>query len=106
MKKLYALISILLFMPAISFGQGIAVKSFRLAETDLTANIPDTMVYDSNGNVCALIKLETPEDGFVFDVGMYGIVNTKRVGGEIWIYVPHGIRKITISHQELQCYLL
>jgi hypothetical protein len=35
MKKLYALISILLFMPAISFGQGIAVKSFRLAETDL-----------------------------------------------------------------------
>lgn len=78
-----------------------SVKSFYLAETDLTANIPGTMVYDQNGNVCALIKVETTVDGFSFDVGSLGVSEVKRVGGEIWVYVPYGIRRITISHPHL-----
>ena len=82
-------------------GQEMSVKSFYSAETDLTANTPGTMVYDQNGNVCALIKIETTLDGFSFDVGSLGISETKRVGGEIWLYVPFGIRKITLSHPQL-----
>lgn len=77
------------------------MKSFYLAETDLTANTPGTMVQDQNGNVCALIKVETTADGFSFDVGSLGVTETKRVGGEIWVYVPFGIRKITLSHPQL-----
>ena len=82
-------------------AQEMSIKSFYLAETDLTANTPGTMVYDQNGNVCALIKIETTLDGFSFDVGSLGIFETKRVGGEIWLYVPFGIRKITLSHPQL-----
>ena len=32
---------------------------------------------------------------------MAGIVKTKQEVGEIWVYVPHGIQKITIKHPQL-----
>lgn len=99
MRKLFILI--LLSIATLAYGQEMSVKSFYLAETDLTANTPGTMVQDQNGNVCALIKIETTLDGFSFDVGSLGISETKRVGGEIWLYVPFGIRKITLSHPQL-----
>lgn len=101
MKKIYWLIAILITIPTLSFAQEMSVKSFYLAETDLTANTPGTMVYDQNGNVCALIKVETTLDGFTFDVGSLGISEVKRNGGEMWVYVPFGIRKITINHPQL-----
>jgi hypothetical protein len=59
------------------------------------------MVYDQNGNVCALIKLETTSKGFTFDSGIMGIPKTMEGVGEIWIYVPHGTRHITIKHEVL-----
>ena len=99
MKKLFILI--LLSIATLTHGQEMSVKSFYLAETDLTANTPGTMVYDQNGNVCALIKVETTVDGFSFDVGSLGVSEVKRVGGEIWVYVPYGIRRITLSHPQL-----
>ena len=99
MKKLFILI--LLSIATIAHGQEMSVKSFYLAETDLTANTPGTMVYDQNGNVCALIKVETTLDGFSFDVGSLGVSEVKRIGGEIWVYVPYGIRRITLSHPQL-----
>ena len=99
MKKLFILI--LLSIATFAHGQEMSVKSFYLAETDLTANTPGTMVYDQNGNVCALIKVETTLDGFSFDVGSLGVSEVKRVGGEIWVYVPYGIRRITLSHPQL-----
>ena len=98
MRKLF---TILLFHIAIiAYGQDMSVKSFLLAETDLTANTAGTMVYDQNGNLCALIKLESSLE-FRFDVGSLGVREVKTVGGETWIYVPFGIRKITISHSQL-----
>ena len=99
MKKLFILI--LLSIATLTHGQEMSVKSFYLAETDLTANTPGTMVYDQNGNVCALIKVETTVDGFSFDVGALGVSEVKRVGGEIWVYVPYSIRRITLSHPQL-----
>ena len=78
-----------------------SVRAFYLAETDLDANTAGTMMYDQNGEVCALIKLETSLDGFTFDVGSLGVRDVKRVGGEVWIYVPFGVRRITLSHPQL-----
>jgi hypothetical protein len=100
MRKLYI---VMLFwgICTIISAQEMSVKSFYLAETDLTANTPGTIVYDQNGNLCALIKLETSVDGFSFDVGSLGVREVRRVGGEIWIYVPYGIRRMTLSHQQL-----
>ena len=79
----------------------ISVASFRLLENDLTANTHGTMEKDQNGEIAALIKIVTTEKGFKFEGGMVGIVNTKQMTGEVWVYVPHGIKKVSILHDNL-----
>ena len=73
MRRLFTLIHIFLFIPAILLGQELSVQSFYLADKDLTANTPGTMVKDQNGEVCALIKVEATQKGFTFDVGVLGV---------------------------------
>ena len=70
-------------------------------DNDLTANTTGTAELDQNGDIAALIKIITTETGFVFDGGMMGIVKTSQKVSEIWVYVPHGIQKIKIMHQQL-----
>ncbi|MBR5498768.1 MAG: PEGA domain-containing protein [Bacteroidales bacterium] len=82
-------------------AQNIAVESFVLAQTDLTANTPGTMVRDQNGEICALIKVETTQKGFTFDVGVMGVTSVVEHPAEIWVYVPFGVRKITLQHPQL-----
>ena len=82
-------------------AQTLSVTSFKPLPNDLTANIAGTMVKDQNGEVAALIKVVTTQTGFAFEGGMAGIVKTQQRTGEIWVYVPHGIQKITILHQML-----
>lgn len=84
-----------------AIAQNINVTSFQLLDNDLTANTAGTIERDQNGEVAALIKVVTTEQGFVFDGGMVGVVKTKQGVGEIWVYVPHGIKKITIQHPQL-----
>ena len=79
-----------------------SVVSFQLNEQDLTANQQGTIVLDQNGEKCALIKVFTTETGFTFDVGSLGVAKTEQKVGEIWVYVPHGIKKINLSHPILQ----
>ena len=103
MKKLrpaILLISVLLSV-SYAFSQEISVESFRRLDNDLTANTFGTTEYDQNGQVAALIKVVTVETGFVFDAGMMGIVKTIQQAGEIWVYVPFGLQRITIAHPEL-----
>lgn len=90
----------LIFLCSLVGAQSLSVESFRLLETDLTANTYGTMERDQNGDVAALIKVVTSETGFVFDGGMMGIVKTVQKTGEIWVYVPRAIQKITITHQQ------
>jgi formylglycine-generating enzyme required for sulfatase activity len=83
-------------------AQGIIVQSFQLDETDLTANTSGTMVYDQNGDKCALIKVETLQRGFTFDGGMLGVAKVEENhNGEIWVYVPDRLSHLTISHPQL-----
>ena len=79
-----------------------SVVSFQLNEQDLTANQQGTIVFDQNGEKCALIKVFTTETGFTFDVGSLGVAKTEQKVGEIWVYVPHSIKKINLSHPILQ----
>ena len=88
-------------LPLCVGAQEISVSSFRVLESDLTANTTGTMERDQNGEVAALIKVVTTAQGFVFDGGMVGIVKTKQGVGEVWVYVPHGIKRITIQHPQL-----
>ncbi len=96
---LVILLPILFFVPI--FSQSISVASFSLDENDLTANTEGTIVLDQNGEKCALIKVETTQTGFTFDVGSLSICKTEQHPGEIWLYVPYGVNRITISHPVL-----
>lgn len=96
MKYIY--IFLLSLCSAFTYGQNISVTDFRLDEMDLTANQQGTTVLDQNGEKCALIKIFTNETGFTFDVGSLGVAKTEQKTGEIWLYVPHGIRKVTLNH--------
>ena len=79
------LLFLLVFCATTTFAQDISVSSFKLLENDLTANTTGTMERDQNGEVAALIKVVTTEQGFVFDGGMSGIVKTKQGVGEVWV---------------------
>ena len=82
-------------------AQNISVASFQMDINDLTANTAGTIVLDQNGDKCALIKVETTEQGFLFDTGSLGVMKVEQKVGEIWVYVPAGVKRITISHQQL-----
>lgn len=85
------------------YAQNIAVKSFKLVENDLAAQNPTTKRLDSSsGELCALIRVQTIEKGFAFDVGSFGVefVDENHVG-EIWVYVPYGVRHLDIRHPKL-----
>ena len=97
-KEVLILIGILLCLNIVA--QTISVASFKLLETDLTANTVGSMEQDQNGEVAALIKVVTTQTGFTFDGGALGIVKTKQTPGEIWVYLPHGAKKITIKHPQ------
>lgn len=98
-KCILLILSVLLVSKA--NAQEISVSSFQLLENDLTANTYGTLQKDHNGEVAALIKIPTTVQGFTFDGGMVGIVKTEQRVGEIWVYVPHGIKRISIFHQQL-----
>ena len=95
------ILSLLILCAAIAQAQEISVASFKMLDNDLTANTTGTMERDQNGEIAALIKVVSPEQGFVFDGGMVGIVKAKQEVGEVWVYVPHGIKRITVKHPTL-----
>ena len=97
MKKL--LLIALIAMSQSVWADGISVLGFRLLETDLTANTRGTEKRDMNGDKAALIKIVTPERGFLFNGGSLGIVGTEEKAAEIWLYVPPRAQKLTITHQ-------
>ena len=101
-KYLYSLL-VLFLIPVLSFGQDkIAVANFSLDQKDLTAIQQGTMLEDQNGEKCAIIKVKTTEKGFTFDIGSLAVQKVDyNHTAEIWVYVPHGAKKITIAHPQL-----
>jgi formylglycine-generating enzyme required for sulfatase activity len=99
MKRLIAFI-LQTFCVIVMQAQNLAVQSFRMDETDLTANTAGTTVIDQNGNKCALIKVETTLKGFTFDAGTLGVVKTENHVGEVWVYVPEGVKRLSIFHED------
>lgn len=99
MKSVF--MTILLLLAILQAGaQEIQVESFKLLQNDLDAKVHHPK-NDQNGKKAAIIKVVTPEKGFSFDVGSLGVVATEQQDGEIWVYVPSGIQKITIKHPTL-----
>ena len=99
-RYLILLCSLLIALPGVT--QELAVESFRLLENEISPNIegPNKRI-DQNGEVAALIKIQTTEKGFVFEGGLLGIVDTKQDVGEIYVWVPRSAKRITIKHPQL-----
>lgn len=96
----YILLTLLCIFIGQLYAQNIKVSSFKLLEGDITANTEGSMYTDQNGYKAALIKVVTLENGYSFDTGSLGIVKIISKPGEIWVYVPRSVRKITISHSK------
>ena len=99
MKKIFVILGLIIAL--FSEAQTLSVSSFKLLDTDLTANTAGTLEKDQNGEVAALIKVVTTQTGFTFDGGALGIVKTKQTPGEVWVYIPKGSKKISIKHPQL-----
>ena len=100
MNRLTAIFILLLFAIQAN-AQNISVVGIKLDENDHTAEEEATMRFDQNGEVCALIKILTDESDFSYDVGSLGVTDVEEYEDEIWLYVPFGIKKIILRHQEL-----
>lgn len=101
MKRLniYIIVSCICF--SLAAQDKIQVLSFKELN-DQTARLDATKVYDQNNELCALIKVETDQKGFIFDVGMLGVTKVDESHArEVWVYVPHDVRRITIQHELL-----
>lgn len=101
-KKRWGIVFIAILLSSFAYAQKISVSRFILEESDLTAQNKGTMVEDQNGDKCALIRIQTTQKGFSFDVGSAGVqkIDDNHVG-EIWVYVPYGVRHISIRHPQL-----
>jgi formylglycine-generating enzyme required for sulfatase activity len=100
--KRFIVPTILLLASLVANAQTMSVVEFKPDESDLTANTAGTIVLDQNGEKCALIKIETTEFGFSFDAGSLGVVKTEQHTGEVWVYIPEGVKRLSISHPKLE----
>ena len=102
MKLRFFTLTLWLCLASLLSAQNISVSSFKLDPNDLTANLEGTTVYDQIGQKCALIRIQTTQKGFSFDVGSLGVqkVDDNKVG-EIWLYVPEGVKRLTMRHAQL-----
>jgi uncharacterized protein (TIGR02145 family) len=76
------------------------VKSFRILENDMDARV-NAPIKDFNGELSAIVKVVTVQSGFSFDCGQLGVVKTVYKPSEIWVYLPHGAKRLTIMHPQL-----
>lgn len=90
----------LFIIPLVIQAQNISVISFKSVPGDMAARVTAS-VTDQNGDKCALIKIQTTQTGFVFEGDMMGIEKTEQKTAEIWVYVPHGAKRLSIAHQQL-----
>ncbi len=97
----WGILLVLAMVSSFACAQNIGVSSFRLLERDLTATIEGTTELDQNGDKAALIKVVTTQTGFEFDCGILGVVKTVQKTGEIWLYVPRGVKRVTVKHPQL-----
>ena len=95
MKKTLSLLPFVL-LATFAYSQNMSVSGFRCLENDMSAR--SAGVTDINGELCALIRVNTPERGFEF-TGC-NIEKTEQKNGEIWLFVSPGVQFITIRHRD------
>lgn len=93
MRKVLFLTVLLFSLAGVMRSQQLSVKSFKLAEGDISAltdSCPDT-----NGGYCALIKVGVALDGVQFTNGVLRVLHKP---GEYWVYLAKNISALGIYH--------
>ena len=95
MKKLYFVILLSLSLH-FAFSQELKVKSFAVAEKDLSART--NVRKDINGNVCGLVKVGLTVKGAKFEG--YVVGDVKYESGEYWVYMAEGAKRLKVLNDE------
>lgn len=78
--------------------ESISIVNFKRLPNDLSARVTKPK-RDQNNEPCAIIKVVTKDKALFFEPDALGIVAREDQPGEIWLYVPHGSKRITIKHE-------
>lgn len=92
-RKVFALFILLLFSISV-YSQELHVKSFGIAESDLSAQTQPRK--DLNDKNCALVKVGIGLQGVQFEGNVVGNVVNKV--GEYWVYMSRGSRMLKVKH--------
>ena len=95
MHKLILSLTLLFTFISSALAQELTVKSFKMAEGDLTAQTQPRK--DLNDRNCALIKVGIALDGVKFDGSIMGEPVQKL--GEYWVYMPNGVAMLQVLHK-------
>lgn len=102
MKKLSITLFLLILFIGFAYNQEnkISVLDFKHIENSMDARV-NFYKQDQNGDKCAIIKVVTTQDGLEWEGDQLGIVATVQKSGEYWLYVPHGVKRLTIKHADI-----
>ena len=95
MHKLILSLTLLFTFISSALAQELTVKSFKIAEGDLTAQTQPRK--DLNDRNCALVKVGIALDGVKFDGSIMGEPVQKL--GEYWVYMPKGVTMLQVLHK-------
>ena len=94
MKK-FLLFLLFVFQTIVVCAQELTVKSFKLAESDISAQTKSRK--DLNDRNCALVKVQFV--GAISEVEGNVVKPLVKRGNETWVYMPQGSRQLTILTQ-------
>ncbi len=96
--KRHKMILLLLLLTSMQYvpAQELTVKSFKLADGDLTAST--NLRKDLNGEGCALVKVQLTALGAKFEGNVVEPVENKT--GEYWVYMTKGSKQLVIKHPD------
>lgn len=94
MKRYLIVFIVIFFIVSSAFSQELAVKTFRVITSDLSAQTQSRK--DLNDKNCALIKVGIGLQNVQFEGNIVGkVVNEV---GEYWVYMPQGSRMLKVKH--------
>lgn len=94
MKRYLIVFIVIFFIVSSAFSQELAVKTFRVITSDLSAQTQSRK--DLNDKNCALIKVGIGLQNVQFEGNIVGKVVNKV--GEYWVYMPQGSRMLKVKH--------
>ena len=95
MKKILVVILLAFIEDNVGYSQELMIKSFSLAESDLTAQVQPRR--DLNDKNCALVKVQFV--GEIVEVEGNVIMPLVRHTNETWIYMPQNSRQLKVITQ-------